>query len=120
MINQLNQLFLNSQPEIGSTVSTPKDTSTWYLYLALLIAFLVLSAICLFVYYKYSLPALKQYKKRQLDDFIKENPRRQNITYEKTGMYLPSWQRAKYNSTLFLALMFFAGAIALIYPLVSA
>ncbi|WP_406613687.1 hypothetical protein ACJA23_02485 [Mycoplasma corogypsi] len=73
--------------------------------------FLVLTLAAFAVYFFYSRKKLEEFKQEQLDQYIKENPRRQHIKYQNTGMFVPAWERAKFNAPLILAVLFLALAI---------
>ncbi|WP_426461503.1 hypothetical protein [Mycoplasma hafezii] len=104
MINNLTNYFYVDDP-ISNAHSKMFHAPLWVLILICVLS-LILSITFFVLYYTYSLKRLKEYKAMQLEDYKKENPKRQHITYEKTGMYLPSWERAKYNFPLFLGVVF--------------
>ncbi|VEU70870.1 hypothetical protein [Mycoplasmopsis glycophila] len=102
MIASLTNLLATNADEIHVDV---KILPLW-LSILIFLLFLFLSIISFVIYRTYSLKKMREYKQAQLDDFIKENPRRKNVKYEDTGMFLPSWERMKYNLPLFLTIVF--------------
>ncbi|WP_051521827.1 hypothetical protein [Mycoplasma leonicaptivi] len=74
------------------------------------VLFLVLALVFL-ILYKYSLNKMRIFKDKQLQAYKKDNPKKINVTYESSGLYLPAWERAKYNLPLFLSVTFLSIAI---------
>ncbi|AJR11961.1 Uncharacterised protein [Mesomycoplasma dispar] len=76
--------------------------------ISLSVIFFVLAIISI-SFHKYTRKKIKEYKELQMEDWRKENPTKKHLSYEKTGMYLPAWQRAKYNLHIILCLVFLVG-----------
>ncbi|QKT05265.1 hypothetical protein [Mycoplasma sp. OR1901] len=79
----------------------------------LMIALVLLSLMMIF-FHRNSKLKITSFKEKQLEQYIKDNPRQKNIKYESTGMYLPAWQRAKYNFPLFMSVVFLSVAIVIL------
>lgn len=76
----------------------------------LAVLFFILSIATLSLH-GYTRRKIKAFKELQLQEYIKDNPKDKNITYEKTKLYLPSWERMKYNAHLFIAVIFFVASL---------
>ncbi|WP_051789145.1 hypothetical protein [Mycoplasma buteonis] len=94
-------------------VSDPISSSSEHIFkapqsviISIFIVSLILALVFFAIYIKISLPKMRQYKQEQLEDYKNENPRKKNVSYKNSGLYLPSWERAKYNSPLFLSVLF--------------
>ncbi|MCP4336686.1 MAG: hypothetical protein GY679_02425 [Mycoplasma sp.] len=72
--------------------------------------FLLLSLTCLLWYPKAKNKAEK-YKKGQMKEYKKINPKGTDI-YSETGMYLPPWEKVKQFAPTFFALVFFIIGLA--------
>ncbi|MGZ9762687.1 hypothetical protein ACXYRP_00135 [Mycoplasma sp. 5912] len=107
MIFNLNDLFMYFDVDIPGRAAEkiPKNT-----LIPLGVLFVVLALICFVIYAKYSIAKIRNYKQLQMDEYNRDNPRNKKTTYEATEMYLPAWQRAKYNIPLFLGVVFIASA----------
>ncbi|RIV16416.1 hypothetical protein [Mycoplasmopsis gallopavonis] len=112
-------MLVKLQDSIQNLTSSPLDNPGSRLFkhtpfgviIAIFIIALVLAVVSFAIYFYYSLRKIKEYKNAQLADFLKENPKRKNVTYQNSGMYLPSWERAKYNAPLFFGVLFTGIAI---------
>lgn len=98
----------NSNP-FYSGERTLKIDSTVAILLA--VAFIIFAIICIAMH-NYTRRKIREYKNKQLEEYKIKNPSRKNATYENARLYLPAWQRAKYNAHIFLAVIFIVGAIA--------
>ncbi|WP_434337057.1 hypothetical protein [Mesomycoplasma conjunctivae] len=78
--------------------------------ISLSVIFFILSIIAI-SFHNYTRRKIKEFKAEQLKQYNLDNPRNKETKYEKTGLFLPSWERAKYNAHIFLALVFFAGGL---------
>lgn len=48
-----------------------------------------------------------QYKKEQLEDFVRNNPKKKHFTYEQAGLYLPGSMKAYAFWPVFTSLLLF-------------
>lgn len=80
---------------------------TWAL-IFLAVIFFLLSIISL-AFHPYTRKKIRKYRELQLQDWKKDNPKKSHFSYEQTGMFLPAWQRAKYNLHLICAIIFLVG-----------
>ncbi|SYV97776.1 Uncharacterised protein, partial [Mycoplasmopsis edwardii] len=55
------------------------------------IAFILMGILSFFYYFKYSKNQIKEFKERQMQEYYKDNPKRVNLSYDQTGMYIPAW-----------------------------
>lgn len=76
----------------------------------LAVLFFILSIATLSLH-GYTRKKIKAFKELQLKEYIKDNPKDKHITYEKAKLYLPSWERMKYNSHFFMAIIFFVAGL---------
>ncbi|QZE12460.1 hypothetical protein [Mycoplasma sp. Ms02] len=79
-----------------------------------------LLSIVLFSFYPISIRKIREFKKLQFEEYKKNNPRTKFTRYEQTGLFLPSWERAKYNSPLIFGLASLIIAVSLFVALIAA
>ncbi|VEU75888.1 hypothetical protein [Mycoplasmopsis columboralis] len=82
-------------------------------YIVFSILFFILGILFIFLYRYYSPRAISNFKEKQLQEYRKNNPQKKHLRYEQTGLYLPSWERMKYNSPIFGAVVSFIIFISL-------
>ncbi|WP_025755543.1 hypothetical protein [Mycoplasmopsis cricetuli] len=71
----------------------------------ILTAIFTILAILLFVIYRiWIIPKMRNFKKQQLKEFKINNPKKVHLQYDQTGLYLPSWERFKYNIPIMLGI----------------
>ncbi|WP_341492210.1 hypothetical protein [Mesomycoplasma ovipneumoniae] len=76
--------------------------------ISLSVIFFILAIVSI-SFHKYTRKKIQQYKELQMEDWKRENPGKKHFTYEQTKMFLPAWQRAKYNAHIFLSVIFVVG-----------
>ncbi|MBG0730967.1 hypothetical protein [Mycoplasma sp. 'Moose RK'] len=76
--------------------------------ISLSVIFFLLGIVSL-SFHRYTRKKINEYRQMQMEDWKKENPNKKHFSYQQTGMFLPAWQRAKYNSHFILATVFFVG-----------
>ncbi|WP_322900799.1 hypothetical protein [Mycoplasmopsis felis] len=105
VVSNLLTVFMENNSSSTQGQNQPK-----WVYLVVGILLIVASLIMLY-FYKLSLQKMRNYKEKQLEEYKKDNPRLKGITYENSGLYLPGWERMKYNIPLFLTVLFISIAI---------
>ncbi|TDV23033.1 hypothetical protein BCF59_0656 [Mycoplasmopsis mustelae] len=101
MLSQFYSLITKFATETTTTAAT-KNTNWVYLVVGII---LVLLTLVLLLIYKHSLKKMRDFKELQLNQYKLDNPRKKGVSYENSGLYLPAWQRAKYNLPLFLSVV---------------
>ncbi|WP_051616797.1 hypothetical protein [Mycoplasmopsis sturni] len=82
-----------------------------YIGFGVLFAFV---AVCFVILYlTWGISKIRKYKNQQLKDYGRNHPTKKHLAYDKTGMYVPSWQRAKYTSPIFAGVTF--GIISVVF-----
>ncbi|CAM9150794.1 hypothetical protein MYMA111404_04160 [Mycoplasma marinum] len=104
-MNKIELIVMHSG-KIETTTFFKNGTSD-YIFGAL---FIVL-ALAIFSFYSKTKKNAKEYKKKQMIEFKKQNPKSTN-EYEKTGMFLPPWERTKLFAPIFFGLVFIIIGIA--------
>ena len=72
--------------------------------------FIALGILLMFLYKK-SKENANRYRRRQLEEYRKENPK-SRATYSQTGMFLPAWEKAKLFAPILLGSVFIIIGIA--------
>ncbi len=105
----MNKIPLELAMHSGKIESTPfyQSGNLDYVFGAL---FIVLGIVLIF-FYPRSKANAKKYKQRQLEEYKKQNPKASS-DYEKTGMFLPPWERTKMFAPLFFSAVFIIIGIA--------
>ncbi|EFF41412.1 heme exporter protein CcmD [Mycoplasmopsis alligatoris] len=98
-LEQKVTIFLEATKEITKNNSSV----TSYLILAFGICF-VLLGIFIFMLYPKQKQKIRKYKEEQLKVFHENNPKKKNYNYESSGLFIPSWERMKFNLPIFLGL----------------
>lgn len=70
------------------------------------VLFIILGLSILLVYYPRTKRNAKEYRKLQLKEWKKQNPKRTLATYKDTKMFLPPWEKAKQMMPIILCLTF--------------
>ncbi|MCU4706893.1 hypothetical protein [Mycoplasma sp. CSL7503-lung] len=109
--NSFNIILNSAQMNFGSNRGLA--TLPLWAKIILIISLVLLSLIMIF-FHKNSKEKIADFKEKQLEQYIKDNPRHKNIKYESTGLFLPAWQRAKYNFPLFMSVVFLSIAIIIL------
>ncbi len=93
----------------GKIESTPffRNGTSDYIFGALFI----LLAIAILCFYPRAKSKANNYKRRQLKEYKKQNPKASS-DYESTGMFLPPWERTKLFAPIFFSVVFVIIGIA--------
>ena len=60
------------------------------------------------LFFRYPSVKLKRdnYRKRQLIEYQKNNPKKTHLRYEQTNLYLPFWEKVKFMAPVFFGVLF--------------
>lgn len=114
---QTQKLYFLAQINETTSKNFYKENSALFYSMA---AIFVVLGILAFVYYFLTKHKIQDYKNEQLKTFRENHPKDKHKTYEQAGLYLPSWQRAKYNLPMFLGLVFVIIGIYLFFAPIMA
>ncbi|UWV82486.1 hypothetical protein [Mycoplasmopsis cynos] len=67
--------------------------------------FIVIGLLFFLYYIKISIKKLREFKERQLQTYYNDNPKKTHSLYERTGLYIPSRERVKFNFPLFFGIL---------------
>ncbi|ADE19894.1 LapA family protein [Mycoplasma crocodyli] len=91
--------------EIVGQTKQDTERTTNILIIFFGIAFLIIGIASFFLYPKQKRKMI-QYKKEQLEEYYINHPKNKGCSYEASGLFVPGWQRMKYNIPIFVGMTF--------------
>ncbi|UUM20070.1 MULTISPECIES: hypothetical protein [unclassified Mycoplasma] len=88
-------------------------------YIVFGVLFFLLGILFIFYYKISSLRALRAFKEKQLKQFRENHPDKKHFRYENTGLYIPSWDRLKFNSPIFFSITSFIISVSLFIKIIT-
>lgn len=103
-MNTLLNFLLEAQNNatIASTSQTDNRTKIVLIIMGIL---LLILGVTVFLFYTVTSRKMKEFKQKQLEQYRINHPKKKHLSYDQTGLYVPSWERAKYQSPLIIGLV---------------